>query len=57
MTGHADSAFRSQQLFRWIRNRRWKAILGLRGNPPVTLDPECAGTKLSRWLPDRETVV
>jgi Transposase DDE domain len=54
---HADSEFRSQQLFRWLRNRRWNAILGIRGNTPVTLDPLRAGQKLSNWLPDRETVV
>jgi hypothetical protein len=57
ITVHADSEFRSQQLFRWIRNRRWNAILGIRGNTPVTTDPEHTGQKLSNWLPDRETVV
>jgi hypothetical protein len=57
ITVHADSEFRSQQLFRWIRNRRWNAILGIRGNTPVTLDPARAGQKLTSWLPDRETVV
>ena len=57
ITVQADSEFRSQQLFRWIRNRRWNAILGIRGNTPVTLDPARAGQKLSTWLPDRETVV
>lgn len=57
ITVHADSEFRSQQLFRWIRNRRWNAMLGIRGNTPVTLDPARAGQKLTTWLPDRETVV
>jgi len=57
ITVHADSEFRSQQLFGWIRNRRWNAILGIRGNTPVTLDPSRAGQKLTTWLPDRETVV
>ena len=57
ITVQADSEFRSQQLFRWLRKRRWNAILGIRGNTPVTLDPQCAGQKLSSWLPDRETVV
>jgi hypothetical protein len=56
ITVQADSEFRSQQLFGWIRKRRWNAILGIRGNTPVTLDPKCAGQKLTRWLPDRETV-
>jgi hypothetical protein len=57
ITVQADSEFRSQQLFRWLRNRRWNAILGIRGNTPVTLDPARAGQKLTTWLPDRETVV
>jgi hypothetical protein len=57
ITVQADSEFRSQQLFRFIRNRRWNAILGIRGNTPVTLDPARAGQKLTTWLPDRETVV
>jgi hypothetical protein len=57
ITVHADSEFRSQQLFRWIRNRRWNAMLGIRGNTPVTTDPARAGQKLTTWLPDRETVV
>jgi hypothetical protein len=56
ITVHADSEFRSQQLFGWIRNRRWNAILGIRGNTPLTTDPNRAGQKLSSWLPDRETV-
>ena len=47
ITVHADSEFRSQQLFRWLRNRRWNAILGIRGNTPVTTDPARAGQKLS----------
>jgi hypothetical protein len=56
ITVQADSEFRSQQLFRWLRNRRWNAILGIRGNTPVTFDPARAGQKLTTWLPDRETV-
>ena len=56
ITVHADSEFRSQRLFRWIRNRRWNAMLGIRGNTPVTTDPARAGQKLSSWLADRETV-
>src|SRR5215207_8036283 len=57
ITVQADSEFRSQQLFRWLRNRRWNAILGIRGNTPLTTDPQRAGQKLTSWLPDRETVV
>jgi len=57
ITVQADSEFRSQQLFGWIRRRKWNAILGIRGNTPVTTDPARAGQKLTTWLPDRETVV
>lgn len=57
ITVQADSEFRSQHLFGWLRRRRWNAILGIRGNTPVTTDPTRAGQKLSTWLPDRETVV
>ena len=32
ITVHADSEFRSQQLFGWLRRRRWNAMLGIRGN-------------------------
>lgn len=54
---HADSEFRSQALFTWIRSHGWDAILGIRGNVTVTTDPAQAGQALHTWLPDRETVV
>lgn len=57
ITVHADSEFRSQQLFGWIRKRKWNAMLGIRGNTPLTTNPKRAGQKLSAWLSDRETVV
>jgi hypothetical protein len=53
---HADSEFRSQTLFAWIRAQEWDAILGIRGNVTVTTDPATAGTALTSWLPHRETV-
>jgi hypothetical protein len=52
---HADSEFRSQALFTWIRSHGWDAILGIRGNVIVTADPAQAGQALHTWLPDCET--
>jgi len=56
ITVHADSEFRSQQLFDWLRKRHWNAILGIRGNVQVTIDPAQAGQPLSAWLPHRDSV-
>jgi hypothetical protein len=56
ITVHADSEFRSQQLFDWLRRRRWNAILGIRGNVQVTTDPSLPGQPLSTWLPHRDSV-
>ena len=56
ITVHADSEFRSQQLFEWLRRRRWNAILGIRGTVPVTIDPAVPGQPLSSFLPHRDSV-
>jgi Transposase DDE domain len=56
ITVHADSEFRSQQLFDWLRRRRWNAILGIRGNVQVSTNPAKAGQPLSTWLPHRDSV-
>ena len=56
ITVHADSEFRNQLLFDWLRRRRWNAILGIRGNVHITTDPAKPGQPLSTWLPDRESV-
>ena len=56
MTVHADSEFRSQVLFDWLRRRRWNAIVGIRGNVHITTDPAKLGQPLSSWLPHRESV-
>jgi hypothetical protein len=56
ITVHADSEFRSQALFDWIRKRRWNAILGIRGNVQVTTDPAVPGQPLSAWVPHRDSV-
>ena len=56
ITVHADSEFRSQLLFDWLRRRHWNAILGIRGNVHITTDPAVPGQPLARWLPHRESV-
>jgi hypothetical protein len=56
ITVHADSEFRSQQLFDWLRKRRWNAILGLRGSVHISTDPAKAGQPLSSWLPHRDSI-
>lgn len=53
----ADSEFRSQTLFQWLREQGWDAILGIRGNVLLSIDPAQVGQALTSWLPDRETVV
>lgn len=52
----ADSEFRSQQLFEWLREREWDAILGIRGDMLLTTDKDKAGQKLSSLLPNRDSV-
>jgi hypothetical protein len=52
----ADSEFRSQALFCWLRARNWHAILGIRGQVLLTSDAARPGQALSTWLSDRETV-
>jgi hypothetical protein len=56
ITVQADSEFRNQQLFDWLRRRRWNAILGIRGNVHLTTDPAKPGQPLSSWLPHRDSV-
>ena len=56
ITVHADSEFRSQVLFEWLRKRRWNAILGIRGNVQVTTDPAVPSQPLSSFLPHRDSV-
>ena len=52
----ADSEFRSQTLYTWVRDHGWDAILGIRGNTRVSTDPVTVGSALTTWLPDRDTV-
>jgi hypothetical protein len=56
ITVHADSEFRSQLLFDWLRKRGWNAILGIRGNVHISTDPALGGQPLSSWLPHRDSV-
>lgn len=56
ITIHADSEFRSQTLFAWIRAHGWDAMLGIRGATQVTCDPAQAGQPLTTWLPHRDSV-
>jgi transcriptional regulator of met regulon len=53
---HADSEFRSQELFAWIRAHGHDGMLGVPGRTLVALTPDGAATTLVTWLPDRETV-
>lgn len=52
----ADSEFRSQTLFGWLREQGWDAMLGVRSNVTVTSDPSQPGQALRDWLPQRDTV-
>ena len=56
ITVHADSEFRSQVLFDWLRKRRWNALLGIRGNVLLSTDPAKPGQPLSSFLPQRDSV-
>jgi hypothetical protein len=56
ITVQADSEFRSQMLFTWLREQGWNAILGIRGNVKVSTDPTHSGQPLTDWLPHRESV-
>ncbi|MFQ3682897.1 transposase [Roseiflexus sp.] len=53
---HADSEFRSQELFAWIRAHGHDGMLGVPGRTLVALTPDGAATALVTWLPNRETV-
>ena len=44
---HADSEFRSQTLYTWVRDHGWDAIMGIRGNIRVSTDPATIGFALT----------
>lgn len=56
ITVHADSEFRSLNLFGWLRSLGWSAMLGVRGNLLVSSEAERPGRALSEWLPNRDSV-
>jgi len=49
---HADSEFRSQELFGWLRTQGYDALLGVRGQLWVyeTADPNADGQPLAALL-------
>lgn len=53
---HADSEFRSQQLFAWLREHGCDAMLGIPGRTLLALTRQAAPTPLVRYLPDRDSV-
>lgn len=53
---HADSEFRSLELFRWLRQRQCDVMLGIYGNTRIGLRPDGPLTPLEQWLSDRSTV-
>lgn len=57
ITVHADSEFRSYELFAWIRAQDWHAMLGVRGNLLVRTAPDAVAKPLQDWLTGYETRV
>lgn len=53
---HADSEFRSCELFAWLRERQCDVMLGIYGNTRIRLSPGGPLTPLDEWLSDRSTV-
>jgi len=53
---HADSEFRSQMLFAWLRDQGWDAIVGIRGSLLVSTSATQPGRALATWLPHRDSV-
>jgi hypothetical protein len=53
---HADSEFRSQDLFAWLRNQGHDGMVGIPGHTLVALTPDGPATALHTWLPQRDRV-
>jgi DDE family transposase len=53
---HGDSEFRSQELFRWLRELGHDVLLGIPGRTLVALTPEGEASALESWLPTRDSV-
>lgn len=56
ITVHADSEFRSYELFAWLRSCGYHAILGIRGNAHVSWSSKGESQTLEHSLPDRDSV-
>lgn len=53
---HADSEFRSQDLFKWLRGLEHDVMLGIPGRTLVALSPQSEASALENWLPNRDSV-
>ena len=53
---HADSEFRSQELFAWLRTLGHDALMGIPGRTLLALTPDGEATPLVTWLPNPATV-
>jgi len=53
---HADSEFRSQELFAWLRGLGHDGMMGVPGRTLLSLTPDGEATALATWLPNRDTV-
>ena len=53
---HADSEFRSQELFAWLRDQGHDGMMGIPGYTLVALTPDGTAIALKTWLPHRDSV-
>ncbi len=53
---HADSEFRSQDVFAWLRTQGHDAMVGIPGHTLMALTPDGSATPLHTWLPQRDRV-
>ena len=54
---HADSEFRSQALFAWLRAQGLDAMLGVTGRTLVALSADGEAKSIESWLPNHDSVV
>lgn len=53
---HADSEFRSQELFAWLREQGHDTVQGIPGHTLVAMDADGPAMALKTWLPHRDSV-
>jgi hypothetical protein len=53
---HGDSEFRSQELFRWLRDHGHAVMLGVPGRTLVALTADGEAKSIESWLPNPHTV-